>query len=137
MPIVRTGETDYDKEMAKWNRPKRDGGMNADGYEPFPKCLYKAIRSETGKVVCIDINPATLEPWSGTTLVVKSQVECDRALAQGWRESPPAAHEYYDRIEKEISTAAAEANYSAQRMSTKAQRERAAREAATLEHVPD
>ena len=38
----------YAKEMRKWNTPKRDGGMNANGFEPFPAMMYKAHRLPGG-----------------------------------------------------------------------------------------
>lgn len=84
MGIVRTGESGWEKEEARWNTPKgrpvldRNGeqvynsdgtpmmGMGANGFERFPAMLYKAQKKSNGKVVVIDGEP-DLNHFSGLT----------------------------------------------------------------------
>lgn len=147
MPIVRTGETEFDKEMAKWDTPKRLGGFAPDGYEPFPKMLYKAHRRENGKVMCMDMDAlyatdlavaARAEAFNNTCMTtVGNQQELDRELANGWRHSPKDALDYQEALAQDISKAAAEVNYSVQRMSDKAKSEHARADASTDAPVVD
>lgn len=147
MGIVSTGESAYDLEVQKWNTPKRLGGMAPDGYEPFPKMLYKAHRRENGKVMCMDMDAlyasdmnivAKAEAFNSSCLLtVKSEGEWQRAKAQGWCDSPADALEAHEKHAQAIAQAAAEVNYSVQRMSDKAQREHAEADAATDAPVTD
>lgn len=153
MPIVRTGETEYDKEMAKWDAPRREGGMRPDGYEPFPKMLYFARELKNGKAAVADVPgprgwysddntylSAELEAQRFTSScqrVVRNSDELERAYREGWRETPADALAHYEALQREIATAAAEANFAATRMSDKAQAERRRRESATDKHVPE
>ena len=41
MAVVRTGETEYEQELHKWNKPYR--------YEPFPKMIYRGVLKANGK----------------------------------------------------------------------------------------
>ena len=66
---------------------------------------------------------------------VHSEAEERQATNDGWRTSPQAALEHFEQCERDIFTAAAEASHAAQKMTSKAQAERAKREAATSEHV--
>jgi hypothetical protein len=134
MPLVRTGETAWEKEEQRWNDPKRIGGMNADGFEPFPKMLYKAALLN-GKAVLTD--PFNEGFAARCQRIVHSEDEERAAKAQGWVEGPNAALEAFEAEQRKIADAAAEANWQAKRMSPKAQAERASREAATDQHVPE
>lgn len=135
MGIVRTGESEYDKELRKWDLPKREGGMNANGMEPYPVMLYKAVERENGKVVCGD--PLDEQFTARCQTIVFSPSEEQRAREQGWRESPKAALAHHEAIQQEIAQAAAEAAHAAQRMSEKARTERKGREDATHRHVTE
>ena len=42
MAIIHNPDSEYSREMAKWNTQKRHGGFGANGYEPFPKMVYQA-----------------------------------------------------------------------------------------------
>ncbi len=134
MPVIRTGYLPEDIETKRWDTPKSQGGMKPDGYEPWPVMLYRCRRLSNGNVVCLEEDPVSLQPYTGTTLIVGDERERDRALAQGWRQTPPEAYAYLDRWEQEVATAAAEANAAALRMSEKAQTERKAREKAAAPH---
>lgn len=75
MPIVRTGNSAWEKEEARWNTPRTvrmldangDGLFNPDGtammgmgpigFEPFPAMLYKAQKKANGKVLVVDGEP--------------------------------------------------------------------------------
>lgn len=149
MAVVRNAEptTAYEIEMHKWDTPKRDGGYAPNGYEPFPLMLYKAHRRENGKVMCMDMDAlyaadmnivAKAEAFNNSCmLVVNSETERDRAVANGWRTSPKDALEYQESLARDIAQAAAETNWSVQRMSEKAQREHAALDAETEDPVAD
>lgn len=135
MPIVHNPESDYSKEVAKWNAPKREGGMNADGYTRFPAMLYKARPTAGGKVMCCD--PTDEQFSASCQRVVMSPEQEANAIADGWRKSPVLALAQYEDEQKAIADAAAEASYAALRMTPKAQAERKGREAATHAHVAE
>lgn len=143
MGIVRTGESTYDKEMAKWDTPRSLGGMRPDGYEPFPKIVYKAHQADNGKWVCSlsvwsDEDRAAAEAWQRRCQrLVQSEGDYRAALNDGWRDTPVDAEAYAQKIQTEIADAAAERHYRDARMSEKAQREAAAADAASDAHVPD
>ena len=79
MSMVITPESQWGKELARWNTPRNrfvedangetlhDGsgapirGMGAVGIEPYPKMLYKAQKNAHGKVLCRDVPP--LPEW--------------------------------------------------------------------------
>lgn len=147
MAIVRTGESEYDKELQKWDTPKRMGGFGPDGHEPFPRMVYKAFRRDNGKVMCMDMDALYAQDMNtvakadafnrSCTLVVKSEGEWERAKSQGWCDSPADALEAHEKHAQAIAQAAAEVNYSVQRMSEKAQREHRAADEATEDPVTD
>lgn len=135
MPILRTGDSEYDKELKKWDTPKSQGGYGPDGFEPFPKMLYKAFRREDkgGKVMCGDMDAVYASDPQRQVLAeafnkqcqrtVRSQGEYEQAKNDGWCDSPADALAYHEKLQQDIAQAAAEAAYSVQRMSDKAQRE--------------
>lgn len=135
MGVVRTGESSYDKEMDKWDTPRRLGGMKPDGYEAFPAMLYKAFQLDNGKWA---VNDPFDENWSRRCqMIVRDDRELRMQMDQGWRQTPADALAYAERLEEEIANAAAERHYADQRLSDKARREAADVDASTNEHVPD
>ena len=158
MPIVRTGSTEFDKEEARWNRPRNvkdeDGkaGFGPIGYEEYPRMLYKAQKKENGQISVSEPPPpfhafVDERQWDralqhaeqftkSCQLIVHDALQHDRAVKDGWRETQPAALEHLHGLEKDIANAAAEANFAAAKMSGKAQAERKGREEKTHEHVP-
>jgi hypothetical protein len=116
MAVVRTGETEYEQELSKWEKPYR--------YEPFPKMVYRGVLKANGK-------------HDFDTRIVNGERELSAAKAEGWVESPDQAVSGVEAQEAEISQAAAENAYKAKRMSAKAQKELAAIEAATHRHVAE
>lgn len=146
MPVIHTPESEYAKELKKWDEPKRLGGMNADGYVAFPRMIYRALPHEKrgGKVMCGDPLVATGDSDAESfarqcQATVNSQDELDRYLANGWSLSPDGAVEAYEQAQRRIADAAAEEAYRVRRMSENAQAEfqQAQDDADGTEHVPD
>lgn len=152
MPIVRTGETEHDKELARWDLPKRLGGHNADGYERFPLMLYKARRADNGQVKCMEAPPLihhydTIGAYhraealataftNQCQMTVRSESEYERARSDGWRDTQGEAIAHFEAVQREIADAAAEEQFRVRRMSEPAQAEFAAANAGDA-HVPD
>lgn len=95
-----------------WNGPYR--------YEPYPKALYR--QTQPG-MPCEE-------------RVVKSDSEHNK-LGSDWHESPADAKAHFEKLEADMAKAAAEHNYSVQRMSEQAQREALAHDRATDEMTAD
>lgn len=131
-------------ELAKWEGPHP--------YKEFPKMIYRAIKVD-GKAICMMPTPsmfgwrdaaeyqmAILQAESITKSnqrIVQNEDEEKRAREDGWRETPQAALDHLEALDREIGKAAAEANFSARRMSDAAQREHRAATDSTHEHVVD
>jgi|SRR5580765_21774 len=128
-------------------------GMGAIGYEPYPRMLYKAQKNALGKVLCRDVMPlpdhftddrayaaacVAVEQFNRRCeLKVHDEEEYRRESRNGWCDTPQEALAVHERLEQAISTAAAEANYAAKRLSPQAQAELAAAGAETHQHVTD
>lgn len=144
MGVQISPESNLGIELAKWEKPYR--------FEPYPKMVYYA-RTIDGKPVCMMPQPsqfgwrdaaeyqmAILQAESITKSnqrIVQDADEEKRAREEGWRETPQAALEHHEALEREIGKAAAEANFGARRMSEAAQREHQAATDSTHEHVVD
>lgn len=135
MPVLHTGETDADKELARWDTPKSLGGERCDGYEEFPRMVYQARQLENGRVVVVDVDPRSGAMFSGTTKIVRDTREHLIAKGQGWHDDPKTAAEAFEAAQQGVAKAAAEEAYRLPRMSPKAQAEHAAANAETHEHV--
>lgn len=97
-----------------------------------PTTLYRAMKLQNGKVVCVD-----LRVIDQTSKVVRSSDEYYKAVGQGWCDHPTLALEQFERFEQEIGNAAGERAYADAKMSEKAQREAADYEKTVpLQHVP-
>lgn len=91
-------------------------------YEPFPKAVYRVTQ------------PGQTEP---ECRIVRSDREL-AALPSDWKESPADAKAHFETVDAEIARAAAEANYTDQRMSASARAEKLAHERSTeMEMVTD
>lgn len=153
MGIVRTGETEYDRELARWNTPKRLGGHGPDGYERFPQMLYKAFRHDNGQTMCMEPPPlvhmflsmpeflraeAVAKAFTDKCqTTVRNEAEYDRARAEGWRDTSAEAIAHFEAMQREIADAAAEEQFRVRRMGEKARGEFDAAQASTDAHVPD
>lgn len=146
MAVVYTQESEYKKELDRWNTPKRLGGFAPDGFEAFPQMLYKAHANPAhgGKTMCGDPMAAVGDPGAETfsrkcQLIVRDESERDRALSDGWSLTPNEALEAHETAQQGVARAAAEEAFRVKRMSDKAEHEfHAAQDAADgFEHVPD
>jgi len=126
-------------------------------FQPNPKMMYRALQAPgSGKwAVSMDIPPryqyVADDQWSravqqaeqfGTACqrVVNDEEEHKKAResGEGWRDNPQEALEYRMKLEKDISTAAAERNAEERHMSEKAIAERDEVEQANMgKHLPE
>lgn len=150
MPAFWNQESGDAKEKARWDRKKRDGGMNANGHEEYPKMLYMARTHEfsAGKyVVAVQHDILTIdktrvlfdaEQFTRTCqLLVNSEAEEAAARGDGWRGSAAEALKRVEERELEMQTAAAERAYSDRNMSLNAKAEADAADRAHDGHMPE
>jgi len=155
--VVVNPHSAYAQELKKWNTPKRYGGMNVDGYEEYPRTLYKAIDFGTGKAEVHRMPPPRWAYPSGTEgdkqwdlaclnaeqitkqcqATVHNDTEKANYLSRGWTLTQDEALEAYEKQQQTIGDAAAERVFRDQRMSEKARAEADAADKATHAHVPD
>jgi hypothetical protein len=141
MAIIHNPESEYSRELAKWNTEKRHGGFRPNGHEEFPKMMYQARERENGKVMCGDPLAATGdavgEAFSRSCqTVVNDQGEMDESLKKGWYDTPDLALAGYEDNQKSMADIAAMRHFSDQRMSETAQAEAKTAEDATHRHIP-
>lgn len=149
MPIEWSKESFHEKELTKWDRPKRQGGMNRDGFERFPQMLYKAqLQPLSGKyevamqrdVISADKTVVILDAEqfnASCQLIVNSDREYERARADGWRDSQAEAMQFHEKLQDDVAQAAAFRASEDGRMTAKAQAEAKAAEEATDKHVAE
>ncbi len=123
MPIV-TPNSPEGIERAKWDRPRSQGGMRPDSFEAYPKAMYRAGRPDQANVKIV------------ASQTVRSEGEEDVAYGQGWRPTQEAAIALVHQTHTEHGKLAAERAFHEFRMSEQAQREAAAFEGETVQHVP-
>ena len=141
MGIVHNPDSDYARELEKWNQPTTNGGFSAARFEEYPLMVYKAFQRENGKVMCGDprasVGDAEGEAFSRSCqLVVKSNEERDRALADGWSASPDQALEKFERDMQSIAEVTAQRHFADQGLSDLAKAEATTADAATHAQVP-
>jgi hypothetical protein len=141
MAIIHNPDSEYSRELAKWNTQKRHGGFGPNGHEEFPKMMYRAMERDNGKVMCGDPAAATGdavgEAFSRSCqTVVNDQDEMDKSLKQGWHDTPDLALAGYEDNQESIADIAAMRHFSDQRMSETAQAEAKAADDATHRHMP-
>jgi hypothetical protein len=96
MAIIHNPDSEYSREMAKWNTQKRHGGLNANGYEPFPRWCIKRLPVRTARS-CAAIPLAAVGDAVGEAFarscqqIVQRQEELDKAVKQGWYDTPDLA----------------------------------------------
>lgn len=138
------------KELAKWNAPKRQGGMNVDGFEMYPRMLYRAQENPlSGKfqamlqrdVISADRTMVILSAEQFNTscqMTVGNEEEYQRAKRDGWCHSPREAEAWHEAEIDRIAQEAAHRNYDDRNMSPAAQREiEAAVAESEANHVPE
>lgn len=141
-----SSETVLGKELMKHER-KPDWTPEKN---PYPKMLYRAQHRPDGKRsvgeidgrLCVPsghpVQPDTAEQWTARCqLTVKDEAEHQRAMENGWRETPGEALEYLKARDDKVADATAERHFTDARMSEQAQREAAEADHQTLRHIPD
>lgn len=137
MGVIITPESEYGKELVRWNKPYV--------FQPFPQMLYLARRRPDGVMSVGETEdsvfggrPGAAEAFTGTCqMTVKNESELNRYLELGWRPSPQEAMDRLKSKERLISDAAAHRAYEDRNMSDAAKAEAAAADAATPEHVAE
>jgi hypothetical protein len=127
MPVLYSPESAIAKELAKWNGPY--------AHQPFPRMVYRAMRTDDGSVVVTHPEPAVA---SQCQLTVKDQAELQRALESGWREHPDEAKALLESRRRKVADEAAHRAWDDRNMSDAAKAEAAQAEAAAgIDHVPE
>lgn len=158
--IVITPGTRYANEMMKFEQfPGKYGNNPGNPYvkREYPKMLYRARRLNGGGApvsIAAQPNPNQFASTDEATrmaelvrvfneentLTVENESQRQRAMENGWRESPGEAVEAFHAKEKAISNSAAERNYDDRNLGELAKREAdAASKAAAAEgkHLPE
>jgi len=141
MAIVHNPDTDYAREMEKWNQPTNNGGFGAARFEEYPLMLFKAFQRDNGRVMCGDplatVGDAEGEAFSRSCqLIVRNDDERDRALGEGWSKGPDTAIEKFERDMQSIAEVTAQRHFADQGISDLAKAEATQADAATHEQVP-
>lgn len=136
MPIQRSQEDSWTKEMAKWESrpvlvggtyiepiPFEDGGRGGAPHQEYPKMLYRAELEMGG-------------PRISATKIVHDANQEAVACGQGWCVRQDDAIADVPRRQLEMATLAANRAYSDRVMSGKAQAEAQAIDEVTMEHLP-
>ncbi len=131
MPVIHAPETEYAKEMRKWEAnytqfgpPGRPWGSKDGPGGEFPKMIYKGVRQADGT--------RTLEHF-----IVQNDDEQRNLQSRGYSLTQQDALDVLDREHTEHGALAAELNFEARRMSHKAAAEiDAAQQAHGVKHLP-
>src|SRR5262249_55226254 len=116
MPIVYTEESEYARELAKWEQfPTRLTASpgNPFRYRPYPKMLHRAQRLPSGQVGCplpmTSISDADAEAFAKRgQLIVYDEAQERAAYLEGWRLTYAEAIAAFEAQQQAIATAAAE-----------------------------
>jgi hypothetical protein len=139
----------YKKEINRWNAPKREGGMNRNGFERFPMMLYHtqehpiSHRHEVAiaeDVISLDKTRVILDAQafnSSCQMTVNNEEELERAKRDGWCESQAEAVAWREQWVARLATEAAHRNYDDRNMSDKAKAEAEKAELAIPGHVAE
>ena len=141
MAIVHNPDTDFSRELERWNTPIRQNGFNANGFEEYPRMLFKAFQRDNGKVMCGDpsaaVGDAMGEAFSRSCqLIVKNHDEYDRAIEQGWAEGPDKAVEKFELEMRSVAEVTAKRHFADQSLGDLAKAEAKQADDATHEQVP-
>ena len=149
------------RELAKWEQFPGDKWAfgnpgNPYRYRPFPKMVYRAERRD-GAIKCMESAPDRLEFRGDAAgdrsfslaeeaarrftercqLIVKDEAEYQRAMENGYRETPQEAIAFLNAREDARSQEMAHRNWDDRNMSEKARAEIAAAELAAGEPLPE
>ena len=140
MAMLISPESEYGKELAKWNKPHNP----SDPRNQFPKMLYQAQKRPDGVYSTGETNDALFggrdrsaeEFTRRCQKIVHSEAEERMAMGIGWCLTQALALERLKSEEEYLSTAAAHRLYEDRNLSDAAKAEAAAADAATPEHLP-
>ncbi|HAD74707.1 MAG TPA: hypothetical protein DCG16_02920 [Gemmatimonadetes bacterium] len=141
MAIVHNPDSDYARELEKWNQPTTNGGFGAARFEEYPLMVFKAFKRDNGRVMCGDplatVGDAEGEAFSRSCqLIVRNNDERDRAMADGWSVAPNKAIEKFEHDMQSIAEVTAQRHFADQGLSDLAKAEATQADAATHEQVP-
>src|SRR5262245_5489440 len=130
MPVLHDPNTNYAKELWKWENPRSlrhpdtgERGMRPDSFEPYPAMLYLI----TGK-----------NPWRYESHTVHDEQEQRNLESRGYVAGGlQAACKEYDRRQQANAVAAAERNAQDRTMSESAKSERDLVEQSHSRHLPE
>lgn len=155
MTLTRDGiewsdQSNFAKEMRKWDTPKSQGGYKCDGFEPYPKMLYRAQLHTLSNTMRVMTDRDILSPDNTVVIlskesfdascqmIVHDEHEHEKAKANGWRDTPQAARDYQDGAETEKAVAAAVRAHEDRNMSDRAKAEiKVVEEHSGTEHVAE
>lgn len=136
MGIQHSQESAYVKEMQKWEaRPvmigstmimpisQSEGGKAGQGFEPYPKMLFRAVRADGG-------------PRIAGQLVVDSEREEKYQKTLGWHDGQKEAIQAIRDEDTEFARLAANRAHNERLMSDKAKAEARAIDESTIQHQP-
>lgn len=125
MPVLHSPDSEYAKEMVKWEAQNSLLGAGLRPYlkRPYPSHVFKAGRVD-GQIEIIE------------TQIVGSEQAASNAYSRGFHPDPDAAVAGLKADELEIAKLAANRAFGEQRMSPQARAEVAALEAETSGHLP-
>lgn len=118
-------------------------------FQPYPKRLYSAgwLRADEQYRDALNrrVRVGHEDEWKqiledarhlrDSCVVQVENAEDERALGSGWADSPGAAVELQERLDRAVAQAAAESNYDDRNLGALAQAERAAADAASDGHL--
>ena len=141
MAIVHNPDSDYSRELEKWNQPTTNGGFGAARFEEYPLMVFKAFKRDNGRVMCGDplatVGDAEGEAFSRSCqLIVRNTDERVRAMADGWSVAPDKAIEDFEHDMRSIAEVTAQRHFADQGLSDLAKDEATQADAATHEQVP-
>lgn len=144
---IWSAESMHAKILKQFNTPKSQGGFRCDGFEPYPKMLYKANRHPQGGKYYVSLAEDELS-LDRTRVLVDAQAfnrQCQltvedaekeaRAKKDGWCTSQAEALQWREDQDKRDAHAAAHRNYEDRNLSEKALAESKAREEASPVHM--
>jgi hypothetical protein len=142
-------ESHYAKEMKRWDAPKREGGMNRNGFEPYPKMLYRTQpHPQSGRheismdkdIISLDKTVVLVDAQAfnnSCQLIVHRAEEEENAKRDGWRESQAEAVQFHlDELDR-MAREAAHRNHDDRNLSEKAKAEARAIEEKIPGHVAE
>jgi hypothetical protein len=132
MAVMQSADTEFGKELAKWNTPKSQGGYKCDGHEEFPRMVYQAWQRSDGRVLVLDESDSR-RGWT----IAKNGRELEKLRGLGWFLTVEDAVEAFQAQQLAVAEEATRVAYRASTMGAKARAEFDALDQASTTHVLD